>query len=485
MTLTAVEPAHLWVPDHATGTYGGEAADLADLYGRPLDPEQRVTVDAIMSHDKRGMWAALEAARILARQNGKTGGEMTAVTFADLFLFDADVITWTAHLFKTAREAFDDHKTLIAGTPELSRRVKKITEANGEEAIELTSGAKLQYLARSKGGGRGLGGKRVVMDEALFPMPLAALLPTMSARENAQILYAASAGLLQSAQLRSLRNRGRAGGDGSLVYVEHCAPEGGCEVEDCDHRLGVKGCALDDETNWQKANPALGRRIFVSYVRSERRALTPEDFATERMGWWQDPVAEGQEVSLEQWQAVADPAAVPADPLVFGLDASPRMASASIVAVGGSSDDPTIPVGEIPTGCHRKGTHWVAERVAELVQAHGDPPVVIDPASPAGALIPALIAVGVEPVLMSGREVIQACGALIAAIADEQIRHRDDPILTAAVMGARQRAVGDSFKWTRANSQVDISSLAALTWALHHWRATHGDTDYAVEDSIY
>lgn len=484
-TLAVVEPAHLWVPDHATGTYGDEVADLAVLYGRPLDPEQRITVDAIASHDRTGKWAALEACRVEPRQNGKTGGEVTAVTFADLFLFEADVITWTAHLFKTAREAFDDHKVLIQSTPELDRRVAKIVEANGEEAIILTTGAKLQYLARSKGGGRGLGGKRTVMDEALIPMPLAALLPTMAARENAQILYASSAGRLDSAQLRALRNRGRAGGDPSLVYVEHCAPEGGCQLEDCDHRLGVSGCALDDQENWQKANHALGRRITVAYVTAERRALAPEDFATERLGWWQDPSAEDSRFDLEAWNALGDESAAPQDPLVLGLDVSPRMASATIVALGGSGGETPVPVGEIPTGGWGKGTHWVADRLVELRAAHGDPPVVLDPSSPAGALVPALLEVGIEPVLLTAREVVQACGVFAAAVDDEQLLHRGDTRLTAAAMGAEQRSVGDAFKWTRVNSLVDISPLCAFTWALYHWRVTYGDADYDISESIY
>lgn len=486
-TLTLVEPKYLWVPEHATGTYGDEAADLAELYGRPLDPEQRLAVDAAMSHDARGNWVALETCRVEPRQNGKTSGEVTAVVFADLFLFDADKISWSAHLFKTTREAFDDHKALIAGCSELSRRVKKITEANGEEAIELHGGAKLQYLARSKGGGRGLGGKRVVMDEALFltTAKVGALMPTLSARPNPQISYASSSGLLESTQLRSLRNRGRKGGDPSLVYVEHCADDPTCEAEECSHRVGVAGCSFDDEARWRQANHAMERgRITLAYVAAERRAMEsdPDQFGTERLGYWQDPPAEGAELDVEQWNALADPQAAPHDPLVLALDVSPKMASAAIMAVGGAGDDPALPVAEIPTGAHRKGTHWVVDRLVEL-RKHGTPDVVLDPASPAGALIPQLIAAGIEPVLLSGREVVQACGGLLVAIADEQLRHRGDPILTAAVMGARRRAVGDSFKWTRVNSTVDISPVAALTWALHHWTATR-DGDYDVADSI-
>ncbi len=55
---------------------------------------------------------------------------------------------------------------LITGCAPLARRVKKISYGNGEEAIELQTGQRLIFKARTKTGGRGLSGDKVVLDEA-------------------------------------------------------------------------------------------------------------------------------------------------------------------------------------------------------------------------------------------------------------------------------------------------------------------------------
>ena len=126
-----IPPAHLWIPERA-GSYGDEAVDLARIAGRELDEEQALAVDAILSYRKGGKWAALESAIIEARQNGKTGGVLLPVVLFDLFLLPPDRIVWTAHLFKTSRDAFTDFVQCIETAPELSRRVKKIAYANGD-----------------------------------------------------------------------------------------------------------------------------------------------------------------------------------------------------------------------------------------------------------------------------------------------------------------------------------------------------------------
>ena len=473
MPETLVAPQYLWVPER-TGSYGDEAVDLMALAGRDLDPEQRLSVDAQMSFGAGGRWAAFETCRIEPRQNGKTGGELLACTFFDLFLMPPDRIVWTAHLFKTARSAFADAVALIEGCSYLSRRVKKISYANGEESIQLTSGAVLDYLARSKGGGRGLGGKRIVMDEALFLSveAMGALIPTMAARSmtgDPQINYASSAGVKTSDHLRSIRDRGRRGGDPSLVYVEHCAPgswdDPGCLLgADCPHTIETEGCALDDESLCQLANHALGRRISFQYVRNERRALPPREYGRERFGWWDDPVAEAG-FPMEVWEACKDAASAPTGRPVFMLDVSPGSLSAAIVAVLTRADGlPHIEVVD-----HKAGVDWVPDRAAELRRQE---PLgwALDPGGPAGALLPKLAKVGIEPTEMSGRDLGQACEDFVATVNNRGLRHLGDPALARAIAGAGRRDIGDGlWAWSRRRSDVDIAPLVAATGGLWLW----------------
>lgn len=465
-----MHPAHLSVPPRL-GSYGDEAIDLARLAGRELDDEQALAVDAMLSYGPGGRWAAFESAIIEARQNGKTGGVLLPVVLFDLFLLPADRIVWTAHLFRTARDAFNDFDVMIASTPYLSRRVKKVSYANGEEAIELHSGAKLEFLARSKGGGRGLGGKRLVMDEALYlsAESMGALIPTLAARSmtgDPQINYGSSAGVLSSDHLRALRDRGRAGGDPSLVWIEFCAPGGwdnpGCQLgPECLHTVGIEGCALDDETLWPLGSPALGRRITYEYVRSERRALPPAEFGRERMGWFDEPVGLGA-FPLEAWAECADPKSAPPGRPVFGIDSSPGSRSAAILAALHRPDG--LPHVEVVA--HGPGTDWVVARCVEL-KRHQPLDWVIDPGGPAGALLPDLLLAGIEPTQMTARDLGQACEAFSSAVVDRNVRHLADPLLARAVAGASRRDIGDGlWAFSRRKSQADICPLVASAVAL-------------------
>ncbi len=139
---------------------------------------------------------------------------------------------------------------------------------------------------------------------------MGSLMPTMSARSvtgNPQILYGGSAGNLDSAVWRQVRDRGRAGGDPTLVWIEWCAARVACANERCTHLYGTVGCQLDVQENWGAANPAMGRRISVEWIYGERRAMTADEFARERLGWWEDPEETVGGLPLEVWSVCADP----------------------------------------------------------------------------------------------------------------------------------------------------------------------------------
>ncbi|WDZ87195.1 hypothetical protein [Micromonospora cathayae] len=439
--------------------------DLARMCGVGVDPEQELAIDAILSERAGGRWAALEAAIILSRQNGKTMNVILPIVLADLLLFDAKLIAWTAHRFVTTQEAFRALRQIVETTPEFSRRLKRLSAGNGEEEIEFHGGARVKFLARSKTGGRGLSGDRVVLDEAfaLEPEHMGSLLPTLSARPNPQVIYGSSAGLRQSDILRAIRNRGRAGGDPSLVYVEWSAPDGGCAEDDCDHRLGAVGCALDDPGNWRAANFAIARgRIREEFVAAERRALPPEEFARERLGWWDEP-AGASVVPLESWALCADEESAPSGRPVFAIDVAPGSRSAAIVAAMHRPDG--LPHLEVVA--HAPTTDWVVGQALDLLR-HRPLDWVLDPAGPAGALLPQLAEVGIDPRQLSTRDLGQACEAFSATVGAQALRHLGDPVLARAIASAGRRDIGDGlWAWSRRKSTADICPLVAATVA--HW----------------
>lgn len=473
-----ISPAHLWVPPRV-GSYGDEAADLAERAGRVLDEEQRLAVDAMLSYGPGGRWVAMESAIIEARQNGKTGGVLLPVTLFDLFLLPPDRIVWTAHLFRTSRDAFDDFCTCIETAPELSRRVKRISYGNGEEFIELHSGAKLEFLARSKGGGRGLGGKRVVMDEALFLMAAAmgALMPVLSARPDPQINYGSSAALATSDHLHGLKDRGRAGNDPYLIWIEFCA-EGGwvdppCEGGTrCAHTPGTPGCALDDEQRWKGANHTLGHRITIDYVRAERRALPAIEFGRERMGWHEIPVSGSGAIDVVQWSKLLDKDSHRDGALALGVDIAPQRDYAAIGIYGPRADG----LGHWQLADYRPGTEWLIDRIAEL-RAALDPVAIAMGRATAASLEVELEKLGIhrpedpdKPVrgdlaVTSAAEMTAATGHALDTVRQGTTKHIGQPPLDAAVAGAKTRETGDSVAWSRKDANADISPLVSVSLA--------------------
>jgi len=504
-----IEPAYLWIPPRS-GSYGDEAVDLARLAGRELDEEQCLAVDAMLSYGSGGRWVALESGIVEPRQNGKTGGVLLPVTLFDLFLLPPDRIVWTAHIFRTARDAFDDFCTCIETAPELSRRVKNISYGHGEEFIELHSGAKLEFLARSKGGGRGLGGKRVVMDEALFiaASAMGALLPVLSARQDPQVNYGSSAALETSDHLHRLKDRGRKGGDPSLIWIEFCAPgswkDPGCETgRACQHTVGSAGCALDREEFIGKANHTAGKRITWEYLRAERLALPVQEYGRERLGWHEDPPLTGGDIDAAAWQQMLDENSRRHGDVTIGVDLNPQQDSASIGLFGMREDGRE----HMQLMDCRPGIDWVPDRFVELrdllnpvgyamgrntyaaLEAELKKRDFVRPENPdepergnVAIVAGADMSAATGQMLTVCRPVIGDDGAL-----DYRARHIGQRELNMAAASGRVREGTDSVGWSRKDSGGDITPLNAVTvakWLYQAW-AHLVTNDYDVLESAW
>jgi len=460
-----VVPAFRSVPGYHR-TLGPLVADVAEAAGYPPDLEQGALLDIVFGLRPDNRVAAFEVAVVVARQNLKTAVlKMCALGW--LFVTDQRLIVWSAHEFSTATEAHRDLAELIENTPTLRRRLKPngIRFGSADKSIELATGARVVFKARTATGGRGLSGDKVVLDEAfaLQPAHIGALMPTLSARPDPQLVYASSAGQEQSGVLRAIRDRGRAGTDPSLGYIEWTDDLGGdCSQPACDHAAGRDGCRLDDEARWARANPALGRRITLDYVRAERRGMPPVEFARERLGHWAEGDSlEGGAFPAEAWEACRTTELALGAPVTFAVEVAEDRSWSCVAAAGKGVGGLHTEVGE-----YAEGVSWVVDRLVDLTHRNRRARVVVQRSSAAGSLLPAMRDRGVAVLEASSVDYAAACGTVHDLVTAGSLRHSGQPELDVAVRHARTKPAGDgAWVWNRRTATVDISPLVAVTLA--------------------
>lgn len=462
------EPRIASIPPYVSSA-GQEAIDLAASCGLVLDPWQQYCLIHGLGERGDGKWAAFECAIVVSRQNGK-GGIFEARCLAGLYLFGEQLILYSAHEFKTAQEMFLRIQNLIDNTDWLRRRVKRIRTSHGEEGIELLTGQRLRFVARSTGSGRGFSGDVNIMDEA-YNLPATAvdaLMPTMSARPNPQLWYGSSAGdktIAPCEHLARVRRRGIKGDDPSLFYAEwsiephtrECPPD--CTDHDDP----------GDVRSWAKANPALGIRISVEHVAREYASMGERGFLRERLGvgdWPSDQADQWQVIPEAAWRAIQDENSEPVGRVAFAIHVSPSRSYAAIAVAGRRADG----LLHLEVVDYRPGTTWVVERAVQLVERWDPCALVVDAGSPAGSLIADLEAAGLEVTKPAARDVAHAWGQLVDGVMPEggepTVRVMPHPALDVAVAGAVTRRLGQGRAWDALATAVDISPLVAVTLAL-------------------
>lgn len=444
-----------------------------------LDPWQADSIELMLSVREDGKWSCFEYGEIVARQNGK-GAILEARALAGLFLLDERLIMWSAHEYKTAMEGFRRFKALLKSLGEpLSENLIdvdgvhiKVINTNGEESFErLDTGARVKFIARSKGSGRGFSGDCNMIDEAFAYTLLQqdALMPTMSARPNPQIVYTSSPPLDgddgSGEVMFALKDRADAGGDDSLGWRDW-GVDG-----DLDHLDKVD---LDDRGLWAASNPALGIRLSEEAVLRERRSMGDAGFARERLGVWPRKSQGNVVVDPAVWARLADASSQRdrASGVAIGIDISPLRDYAAVQVFGLREDG----LGHTQLADYRPGTKWLIPRLVELREAL-EPVAVAMGRGTFAFLETALDKAGFQrpedtEVPASGDlavtnavDMAAAAGQLLEAVREESFRVVPNRHLDVAVASAKTRQTADTIAWTVKGVEGDISPLVAMTLA--------------------
>jgi len=488
-------------PDHWSGpdwvyTDGPAVAELCAAANFGPDPQQELGLDLIFAVGANGLPASFSFCVICCRQNLKTG-LLKQAALGWLYITDERLVVWSAHELSTTTEAQRELGEMMQDTPALAKRMpvqknRGIYEDNNKTRIELVHSGftqQIRFKARQKTGGRGLSGDKVVLDEAfaLEPSHVGSLLPTMAARPHGQVLYASSAGLMNSEILRDVRDRGRSGASPRMFYLEWGGAWRDCKDPDCLHPKDAEAraldCALDDRVLWRRNNPTISTgRISEQTIADLRQELPPAEFARECMGKWDD-VGEDSgppAINVRTWlsKALNMPETPAPARAALVIDVAPDRSRASIGVAGAVGD-------RVLLLSHTKaGFDWVVPKLVQM-RDKGDLAmleIALHPTGQAGVLLAALAEAGFETTKkppgeepgrvrhLTSSDVARGCATLQHAVVEQRIAHLGQDEITDAVAVARTRLLpSESESWDRRDQAFEISPVVSIATALHRW----------------
>ena len=445
---------------------GDDAIFLGSSYGLTPDEWQARVIRSWLATDRNGRLRVGRAGLAVPRQNGKNGN----LEIVELFKMVAQgrKILHTAHEVKTARKAFLRLASFFENErkfPEMAELVSEIRRTNGQEAIVLVNGGSCEFVARSRGSGRGFTVDDLVCDEAqeLTDEQLEALLPTISSAPSGdpqQIYTGTPPGPgVPGVVFTRVREHGVLGNDKRLSWHEWSIPD------DVLPAVAVR--------SWRElafeTNPALGVGLNIQTVKDELGAMSMEGFCRERLGKWSVGGSSLKAVQFPRWRRLTVTAeeAPQVGVTVFAVRFS---VNGLVAAVGVARRPPSGPI-------HVEGVEVfdMAAGIAPIVdflvgKADSAAHIVVDGKSGADLLIQALRDRGVRNkrliVKMTPDLVTQACSSMLQALSDMSLSHIGQPVLDRQVEVAVPRKIGNfgGFGWGAPDGE-DVSLFEAVTYA--------------------
>ena len=472
-----------YVPNRpADRTLATEGLQFVEQTGYLLDPWQAFETEQSLLTDAESpnlTWLCTEFGWLAPRQNGK-GGVITARSLISLFhlpCYDQygrrkpRLVVYTAHQFKTAREAFIRMRDVIDGSDMLRRQMKKdrsggIRNAAGEEGFELANGNRLRYLARSTGGsGRGLSIDDLFTDEGqeLPRSAWDALKYTQRAMPNPQRLITGT--VPEPANNHEVwtmtRDRGRRGQSHTSGWSEY-SPDPDDEQTKFDMtKPAHTGHDVDPDLRYALAtNPAFGIRISARQLLDDADG-DAESYKREVCCWWPDDGA--SERVLRNWSELRDRGSEIVEATV-GVQYAWDLSWAS-VAVAGPRSDNLMGVEMID---YRPGTEWVPGYLAEVNEKVRPRVFMVDVGGPTSLLASDVETLELDLPMypMKLTELAQACYRVYTLVKDKGLRYRRHIALDSAALAAEWRKLGQ-MRAFNLQTTAEASPLLAVSLAVY------------------
>lgn len=440
-------------PDVNLPSKSDQVIALAEALGVPLLPWQIHVLDDALKYKADGKFARRTIGVLVARQNGKSH-LMRMRILAGLFLWDESWVSMAQNR-KLAWEQFNQATQLVLNTPWLRDQVKRVSHTNGNEYLELKSGAKWSIVAATKDGPRGYTANLWV-DELrdITPEAWKASTPITRAVPGAQVWTTSNAGDAHSSVLNDLRSKALKTSEASIGWYEWSA----------DPSLNIK-----DKVAWYQANPALGHLIDEDVIAQAAATDRPEAFRTESLCLWVDAIESPW--PMGSWEACSDKAlkVTPGLPTWLAIDVTPARRRADLVAAQ-LQEDGRIAIGLLATWESESSIdeNAIALEISKWVKTYRARLVAFDRWT-GNSIASKLSHVGIPVGDVSGQMFAQACDETLSSMTTGKLVHAGQPDLTAHFMACARKPVADGgWRVIRKGSATDISAACAAIMVVHH-----------------
>ena len=464
------EPSFSVVPRHPR-SYGDEACDLAAGYGMVPDRWQRIVLDGWLGLDRKGSWSASDCGLAVPRQNGKNAVLEVYELYLTAIL--GMKVLHTAHEVKTCRKHFLRMKAYFenAKYPELSELAAYIRNTNGQEAIVLKNGGSIEFIARSKSSGRGFTADVLVCDEAqeLTDEQMEAIQPAISSAPSGNPMTVYTGTPTPPSSPGTVFDRVRRNAHGK--------PKRLCWFEWSVSEIGD----VHDRSRWADTNPSLGVRLIPSVVESELQKMSPDGFARERLGWWNDEADRSTDIDMGSWRACLTDEPAKEGSVAYAVKFSPDGRHVSLAVCRRPGKDtglrPHVELLEYkPLGF---GTQWIADWLTADGPDGGQRwrsslAVVIDGKAGAASLVNQLVDAGVSKRVLrtpGSGQMIDAAAMFEQSINAHELTHIRQDALDSAVGHAKHRVIGRNGGFGYESSAENIDTTPVETVAYAYWAA--------------
>ena len=464
-------PTYQWC-DSYTRTEGKMASSLADAYGLPPHPWQRLILNDWLAIDDNGKLLNSLCVLPVPRQNGKTGVCDPRETWG--LVHRGEQILHTAQEFQTAQKAFDRLRKKFgtckndpfAKYPELNALVDRYTTSANQMVLDLKNGGHIEFRTRGSNSDMGRGGTfdLVVVDEAQSYTDAqdAALSPLNSAAPNG------SPQTILMGTVPDPQNMHKGEKFASIRNSLHDDPYKGA----CIHEWAIGEVGdVKDVARWYEVNPSLGFQLLESALLKDVRTMAPDTFAREHLGWWPATVKAASAIDAAKWAACKVDNPSKDGLVVYAVKFSPDGSRGALSACY-KPDDGNPFVYVVESRSMSGGMSWFVDELTKRKDKAAQ--IVIDGQGNAQTLNDRLLENGVPHqaiVRPKTGDVVAACASFANAVQEQQVTHYGQPGLDDSATKTRKRRIGTRGGWGfESTDEADATLIESA--CLAYWGAT-------------